>query len=59
MFFKLESFRIFDLTSNSGILGFSKFGIINFVLNQSIALMPLAFSSLHRLIIVVMTSFLA
>ena len=54
----LKIFPIFDLTSNSGHLGISESRIINLFLNPSIAIMPLIFSPLHRLIIVAMTLFL-
>ena len=53
----LKNFPIFDLASNSGHLGISESGII-FFLNLSIALMPLVFYPLQRLITVVITSFL-
>ena len=55
----LKIFPIFDLASNYGHLGLSESGIFNFFLNPSIALIPHVFSPLQRLIIVVMTSFLA
>ena len=46
----MNNFPIFDLTSNYGHSGISESGIINFFLNPSIALTPLLFSPLHRLI---------
>ena len=55
----LKIFPIFDLTSNYGYLGISESEIITFFLIPLILLIPLAFSPLHRLIVVVMTSFLA
>ena len=54
----LKIFPILDLDSNSGPLGISESCIINFFLNPSIVLIPLAFSPLHRLITIDITSFL-
>ena len=55
----LKIFPIFDLNSNYGHLGISESEMINFFLNPSIALIPLVFSPVQHLIIVVMTSFLS
>ena len=63
MFFKgvmiLKNVPYFNLISNFGHLEISESGIINLFLNPLIDLIPLVFSPLHRLIIVVITSFLA